>query len=72
MIILHRSKRVSIGLVAFKDDDFETENKECPGHPKNIEDEELLMLLDKDPPVQKFWWGADREKCSPDRGYSDK
>ena len=33
----------------FKSRDFDTEDKECPGHSKKIEDEELETLIDKDP-----------------------
>ena len=33
----------------FKSGDFDTENKECPGHPKKIEEEESKTLLDEDP-----------------------
>ena len=35
--------------MCLKSDDFDTEDKERPGHPKKIEDEDSKTLLDKDP-----------------------
>ena len=47
VIILHRLKRVNTGVRHFKSGDFVTKDKEHPGHPKKIEDEELEKLLDE-------------------------
>ena len=40
---------MSKGTSPLKCDDFDTKDKERPGHPEKIEDEELETLLDASP-----------------------